>query len=206
MVSRLARAGLAAVLSAAGIAACSGHLDFQPSSVERWTGPPFPADRVHIIHLLPVTDRRGLNRDGAVVTATLIREAATSLLRERGYDVVAVGESLVLDSRRGSDVDPLAASDVISRAPDTASFALALAIEETEPDVVASPATVRVRIRGAVAETAANVLVWRGESLAESGFVAGAVSASATASEYGAIYQAMRALFADLPAQTEPAP
>ena len=204
MVTRLARAGLAALLSAAGIAACSGHLDFQPSSVERWSGAPFPAERVHVVHMLPVTDLRGLNRDGAVVTAMLMREAAASLLHEKGYDVIAVGQSLDLESKRDSDDDPLAAAAMVARAPAGTSFTLALAIEETEPDVVASPATVRVRIRGAVADTAAKALVWSGESLAESGFVAGAVSASATASEYGAIYQAMRALLGDVPARPEP--
>jgi hypothetical protein len=202
-VPRLAQAAFTcAILAASG---CSGRLDFQPSSVGRWSGPPFPAERVEVLHLLPVTDRRGLNRDGAVVTAMLIREAATSLLHEKNYDVIAVGESLALDSTRDSDVDPLAPKEVAERAPADSGFVLALAIEETEPDVVASPATVRVQIRGAITDMGAKTWLWSGESAAESGFVAGAVSASATASEYGAIYQAMRALLADVPARAKAA-
>ena len=201
-MARLLRAALGGAVLASGISSCAG-LSLNPSSIERWSGPPFPADRVHVVHVLPVADERGLNRDRAVAMATLTREAALSLLREKGYGVVAVGDSLAASSHRDQDDESLDAADVLARGPADAEYVLALVVEAAEPDILVGPSTVRVELRGAVADVKARSLVWSGASVAESGFVAGAVSGSASAAEYGAIYQAMRALLADVPPRTD---
>jgi hypothetical protein len=181
------------------VAACAGF-SLTPSQVERWNGPPFPADRIARIDVLSVLDRRGVTRDGAVVVAKLVREAAVSLLREKGYEVATVEQDLDLAPRTApSDEHALDAESVVKRSPAGVGVALALAVEEAEPDVVAAPSTVRVRLRGAAVDVKASQTLWAGESVAESGFAAGALAASATAAEYGAIYQAMRALLADVP-------
>ena len=90
--------GPLALVAAAG---CAG-LDLSPSSVETWSGPPFPAERVATIDILPVADVRTFNRGSSVMTATLAREAAASLLRERGYATSASGAALAATASRAS--------------------------------------------------------------------------------------------------------
>ena len=199
MGGHTARIVVVAGLASTALAACAGF-SLTPSQVERWAGPPFPAERVARFDVLPVLDHRGMSRDGAVVVATLAREAAVSLLRERGYEAEKVGEELVLAPRSADDdARALDATAVAARSPTGAGVALALIVEETEPDMVAAPSTVRVRLRGAAVDVKSVETLWAGASVAESGFAAGALAASATAAEYGAIYQAMRALLVDVP-------
>jgi hypothetical protein len=181
-------------------AGCSG-LDFTPGSVETWSGPPFPVDRVASIDVLPVADVRTIDRGASVRTAQLVREGAQSLLREKGYGVTASGDALAAIASAPSSeavLDPLAVAD---RSPSASGFALALALEQSERDVLAAPATTRIRLRGTIVDLRERAVVWAGASVAEAGSTTGAIALSPGASLYTAIVQAVRALLADLPAR-----
>jgi len=185
------------------------RLDFSPSSVETWSGPPFPAARVEAIDVLPVVDARTVNRGSSVLTAELAREAATSLLREKGYQATASGEALAASASTPTVAASLDPSAIADRCPVVQGFVLALAVENTDPDTVVSPGSIRVALRGAIVDVADRVVVWAGASVAEGGSRAGAIAASPSATLYAAVYQAMRALLADLPArpnEASPAP
>lgn len=176
-------------------------LDFSPSSVETWSGPTFPADRVETIDVLPVVDARTVNRGSSVMTAQLVREAATSLLSEKGYAVTASGDALAAAVSTPTGAAALDPSAVADRCPDAQGFVLALAVENTDPDTVVSPGSMRVALRGAIVDVADRVVVWAGAAVAEAGSRSGAIARSPSATLYTAVYQAARALLADLPAR-----
>lgn len=180
------------------IAGCAS-LDLTPSSVESWSGPPFPAERVATLDLLPVLDTRTIDRGASVVMAQLVREAATSLLREKGYAVSASGNALAATASTTSAAAALDVAAVSDRSPNADAVVFALAVEETSPDLAVAPATVRVGLRGVVVDVADRVLLWSGASVAEAGSTSGALAISPTATLYSAVYQAMRALLADFP-------
>jgi hypothetical protein len=188
-------AGVSLMVAAAG---CAGF-DLSPSSVETWSGPPFPVDRVTGIEVLPVADVRTMDRGESVRTAQLVRETAMSLLREKGYGVTASGGPLAAMASTATAAALLDVSSVADRSPSANGFALALAVEGTEPDLVVVPATVRVSVRGVIVDVADRAIVWSGASVAEAGTLTGAMAASPGATLYSAIGQAMRALLADLP-------
>jgi hypothetical protein len=182
----------------AGAGGCAG-LDFTPSTVESYTNPALSLADVERVVVLSVADSRAFDRGAAVPTAVSTREAALSVLREKGYDVETAGGELLdlgADSRVG---DVLDAALVVRRAPSGAGVVLAIAVEETTPDVAVAPATSRVRLRGALVNVADSSVMWRGESVAESGPLSGVARISPTAAAYGTIYQSMRALLADVP-------
>lgn len=176
-------------------------LDFSPSSVETWSGPPFPAARVETIEVLPVVDARTVNRGSSVLTAQLVREAATSLLREKGYVATAWGEALAAVATTPSVAAALDPSAIADRCPAAQGFVLALVVENTEPDTVVSPGSIRVALRGAIVDVADRAVIWAGASVAEAGSRAGAIAKSPSATLYGAVYQAARGLLGDLPAR-----
>jgi hypothetical protein len=182
------------------MAGCAS-LDFSPSSVETWSGPPFPAETVATIDIAPVVDVRTIERGGSVLAAALAREAAASLLREKGYAVTASGNALAATSSSASAAAVLDVTAIADRSPSAEGVVLALAIERTSPDTVVAPVTVRVGLRGAIVDVAGRVLLWSGASVGELGSVSGALARSPSATLYSTIYQAMRALLADLPAR-----
>ena len=182
-------------LAAAG---CAG-LDFTPSSVEGWSGPPFPVERVISLDVLPVVDVRTLDRGSSVRTAELAREAALSLLREKGYAVTVSGNALATTASSASAAAVLDVTSVADRCPRASGFVLALAIEETEPDILVAPVTTRVRLRGVIVDVADRIVLWSGASVAEAASPTGAMALSPGAALYAAIVQAMRAMLADLP-------
>lgn len=195
MLNRARLFGPLALVAAAGCAS----LDFSPSSVETWSGPSFPAERVATIDILPVADVRTIDRGSSVMTATLTREAAASLLREKGYAASASGDALAATASTMSAADVLEVTAIADRSLRAEGFVLAVAVEETSPDVVVAPSTVRVALRGVIVDVADRVVVWSGASVAEAGSLSGAIAMSPSATLYAAIYQAMRALLADLP-------
>jgi hypothetical protein len=182
------------------MAGCAS-LDFSPSSVETWSGPPFPAARVATIDVAPVVDVRTIERGASVLTAQLAREAAASLLREKGYAVTASGDALAATASSASAAAVLDVTAIADRCPRAEGVVLALAVEETSPDSVVGPATVRVGLRGAIVDVGDRAVLWSGASVAEVGSVAGALARSPSATLYSTIFQAMRALLADLPAR-----
>jgi hypothetical protein len=181
------------------VAAGCASLDLSPSSVETWSGPPFPAERVATIDILPVADVRTIGRGASVMTATLTREAAASLLRERGYATSASGDALAATARRMSAAEVLEVTAVTDRCACSDGFVLAIAVEQTSPDIGVAPATVRVALRGVIVDVADRVVVWSGASVAETGSLSRAIATSPSAALHAAIHQAMRALLADLP-------
>ena len=196
---------LVLVVTCVVAAGCAG-LDFSPSSVETGSGAPFPVERAASIDVLPVADVRTMDRGEAVRTATLVREAALSLLREKGYAVTAFGDPLAAVSSAASADAVLDVTAVADRSPVARGLVLALAVEATEPDVVAAPATVRVRLRGVIVDVADRLAVWSGTSIAEAGSLTGAIALSPGSTLYTAITQAVRALLADLPRRHDGAP
>lgn len=187
--------GASLMIAAAG---CAGF-DLTPSSVETWSGPPFPVERVTAIEVLPVADVRTLDRGESVRTAQLARETAMSLLREKGYAVTASGGPLAAMASTATAAAVLDVESVADRSPSANGFVLALAVEGTEPDLAVAPATVRVGLRCVIVDVADRVIVWSGASVAEAASLTGAMAASPGATLYSAIGQAMRALLADLP-------
>jgi hypothetical protein len=181
-------------------AGCAG-IDFSPSSVETWSGPPFPVARVTSIDVLPIADVRTINRGASVRSAQLVREAALSLLREKGYVATAAGDALAATSSSAPAEAVLDVTAIADRSPSASGFVLALAVEETEPDVLVAPATIRVRLRGVIVDVADRVVVWAGAAVGEAGSLTGAIAMSPGATLYTAIVQAVRALLADLPAR-----
>ena len=194
----LNRARLFGPLALVAAAGCAS-LDLSPSSVETWSGPPFPAERVATIDILPVADVRTFNRGSSVMTATLAREAAASLLRERGYATSASGAALAATASRASAAEVLDVTAISDRYACADGFVLAIAVEETSPDLGAAPASVRVALRGVIVDVADRVVVWSGASVAEAGSLSRAITMSPSAALHAAVTQAMRALLADLP-------
>jgi hypothetical protein len=188
------------ILAAAWLAAagCAG-LNFSPSSVERWSGAPFPVERAASIDVLPVADVRTVERGASVRTAQLVREATISLLREKGYDATASGDALATLGTSASSEAVLDPASVADRSPRASGFVLALALEQTEPDLIVAPSTVRVRLRGVIVDAADRVVVWAGASVGEAGATTGAIAFSPDSTLYVAIVQAVRALLMDLP-------
>lgn len=187
-------------LAALSVAAtsCAG-LDFSPSSIETWSGPPFPVERVTSIEVLPVADVRTMGRGASIKTAELVRDASVSLLHEKGYEVTVSGDALAAMSSTASAAAVLDVTSVADRSPSASGFVLAVAVEQTEPDVLTAPATVRVRLRGVIVDLADRVELWSGASVVEAGSLTGAIALSPDATLYTAIVQAMRAMLADLP-------
>jgi len=184
------------------VARCAS-LDFTPSSVETWSGAPFPVERAAQIDVLPVADVRAIERGASVRTARLVREAALSLLREKGYDAAAWGDALATLAASASTDAVLDPDSIADRSPLASGFVFAIAVEQTEPDVIVAPATIRVRLRGVIVDAADRVVVWAGASVGEAGSTTGAVALSPDSALYTAIIQAMRALLADLPPRHE---
>jgi hypothetical protein len=181
------------------VGGCAG-LDFTPSGADVWSDESFSLERVTMINVAPVVDVRRIERGDAVSLSVAVRSAALSLLREKGYEASTYGSTL-------SDASALADPDLVleltgisASAGGAEGVVLAIAIETTEPDVVA-PRSARVRLRGALVDVANERAVWTATAVAESGFASGVGEIAPTATAYGAVYQALRALLADLPSR-----
>lgn len=192
------RRALVEAAVASALAGCAG-IDLTPGVASSRFADDASLESVTTIHVAPVADVRALNRGGVVSTSVAMREAALSLLREKGYAPSLAGPVRVA-SAGARDADVLLEPAFVAASSGVESgIVLAVAIEDLEPDAVA-PRTTRVRLRGVLVDTAGRTSVWKGSSVAESSFLAGVTGISPTATVYAAVYRAMSSLLDDIPA------
>jgi len=186
------------VLVALAVNGCSG------TGLESHDAVSAQAAKPSLVYLMPILDRRTIERSRSVLATKQVENATSSILGEKGYQVEIAEVSdeeqlrMLVDSR---DVE-LSVESLISAAPASAETLLVVYLDLIDTEFNSPTVDFRVKVSAVLIDTATRAAVWRnsGEASANGTGVFAVVSPSAA--QYEAIYRGLTDLFTPLTADS----
>ncbi len=153
-----------------------------------------------VIHLMPILDRRTIERSQYILAAQQVESATVSILGEKGYRVeiaeLSPGERVQISIDSGAA--ELSAEELVRAGPPSAERLLVVYLDLIDTEFNAPTLDFRVKVSAVLIDTVARVAVWQSSAEGNSN-LAGAFSVrSPSAAQYEAIYRSLTNLFVSL--------
>lgn len=156
-----------------------------------------------VIYLMPILDRRAIERSEHILVTQQIEDATTSILGEKGYRIRVAELSAEQRVRVAADArtTELDAEQLVAIGPAPAKRLLVVYVDLIDSEYNSPTLDFRVKVSALLIDTTVPTVVWRGAAEGNSN-LAGVFSVlSQSAARYEAIYRSLTNLLVSLPTE-----